>query len=143
MKKAAIVLTVVIAIFGLTLVVGAAAADPGSETDPLVSKSYVDAQISQLKSGSGSSAASFKPVMLTAGQKLIGEEGTEVILRSGEAMAIDNGANGVSDVTGAADLMTGYWVSQNHLLIIPKSDGRGITAKTDIWVMVRGAYSIQ
>lgn len=142
MKKVVAVFVIVIAIFGLTIIAGAAVTTPGSEGDPVVTKSYVDSQIAQIK-GSGSSSDIYKKVSLSAGQKLIGNVGTEIILRSGEATAIDNGANGVSDITGAKDLMTGQWVAQNHLLLVPGSDGRGITATTDIWVMVRGSYTIK
>lgn len=139
--KRVIALTIIITILGLTVVV-AASDTPGSKEDPVVTKSYVDNQIAQLI-GSNGSTETYKAVMLTAGQRLIGNEGTEVILRSGEATAIDNGANGVSDVTGATDLMTGQNVAQNHLLLIPRSDGRGIQADTEIWVMVRGTYELQ
>ncbi|MDD4565321.1 MAG: hypothetical protein PHE79_07625 [Eubacteriales bacterium] len=139
--KRVIAMVIVITILGLTVVV-AASDTPGSKEDPVVTKSYVDNQITELMS-SGGSTETYKSIMLTAGQKLIGNEGTEVILRSGEATAIDNGANGVSDVTGAMDLMTGKSISQNHLLLIPRSDGRGIQANTEIWVMVRGTYTIQ
>jgi len=142
MKKILACLAVIISVFALTAAVSAASGTPGSESDPVVTKSYVDSQIEQLKS-SGVSADSYKAVQLTAGQKLIGGEGTEVILRSGEATAIDNGANGVSDVTGASDLMTGQFIVLNHLLLIPRSDGRGLQAITEAWVMVRGSYSIQ
>jgi len=41
------------------------------------------------------------------------------------------------------DLMTGSQVVTNHLLLVPRNDGRGITAVTDIWVMVRGTYTVQ
>ncbi len=142
MKRVVVGLAIVISVFTLTVAVAAAVDNPGSEADPVVTKSYVDSQIAQIQS-SGESSATYKAVPLTAGQKLIGNEGTEVILRSGEATAIDNGANGVSDVTGAMDLMTGQSVAQNHLLLIPRSDGRGIQAITEIYVMVRGAYTIQ
>ena len=142
MKRIVTVFVIVIVIFGLTIVARAAVTTPGSEGDPVVTKSYVDSQIAQIK-GSGGSSETYKAVQLTAGQKLIGNGGTEIILRSGEATAIDNGANGVSDITGAKDLMSGHWVAQNHLLLVPKSDGRGIAATTDIWVMVRGSYSVK
>lgn len=142
MKRIATGLVIVFSVFAVTVAAAAAADTPGSEDDPVVTKSYVDNQIAQLMS-SGVASDSYKAVQLTAGQKLIGNEGTEVILRSGEATAIDNGANGVSDVTGAKDLMTGQSVAQNHLLLIPRSDGRGIRAITEIWVLVRGSYSIQ
>lgn len=144
MKKTMTVFVVIALVFGLTLVAAAAAASPGSETDPVVTKSYVDAQIAQLKSnGSTSTPAVYNAIQLKAGQKLIGGEGLEIILRSGEAKAIDNGANGISDLTGGKDLMMGYWVFQNHLMVVPKADGRGISATTDIWVMVRGSYTVQ
>lgn len=103
--KRVIALVIVIMILAFTAA-AAASETPGSKEDPVVTKSYVDNQIAKLM-GNGGSTGTYKAIMLTAGQKLIGNEGTEVILRSGEATAIDNGANGVSDVTGAMDLMTG------------------------------------
>ena len=130
-KRSLIVALVVTVVLGMTLSFAAfATGTPGTENDPLVTKSYVDAK------------ATYTPIQLTMGQKLIGDEGTEIILRSGIATAIDNGANGVSDITAGVDLMTGYDVGLNHLLLIPRNDGRGITAVTDIWVMVRGNYTI-
>lgn len=142
MKKIITALVIVISLFTLTVFAAAAADTPGSENDPVVTKSYVDSQIAQIKN-SGGSSNTYSAVQLTTGQKIIGGEGTEIILRSGEAKAIDNGANGVSDLTGGTDLMTGYSVTQNHLLLIPRNDGRGIQASTEIWVMVRGSYTIQ
>ncbi|MCR5482447.1 MAG: hypothetical protein K6F52_06595 [Clostridia bacterium] len=104
---------------------------PGSSDDPVVSKSYVD------------SMSRFTPIEVKAGKSVIGGEGSEMILRSGEASAIGNGENGVSDVTEGKDLLDGYWVFQNHLLLVPRADGRGIKATTDIWVMVKGVYTVQ
>jgi len=104
---------------------------PGSPEDPVVSKSYVDQR------------TSFLPVMLGEGQSLIGGAGAEIILRSGEATAIDNGENGVSNLTAGTDLMTGAQVGTNNLLLVPRADGRGIKALVDeTWVMVRGEYEI-
>ncbi len=134
MKKRSliIILTIVLTLAAFfTLIVFGDTGSPGSEGDPLVTKSYVD------------EAVSYTPVQLNAGQILIGGEGTEIILRSGIATAIDNGANGVSDITAGADLMTGADIGLNHLLLIPRDDGRGITAVTEIWVMVRGNYTVK
>lgn len=132
MKKSVIISIAIllVMVFGLSMAM-AATDQPGSESDPVVTKSYVD------------SKTSYSPISLTQGQRLIGGEGTEIILRSGEATAIDNGANGISDLTAGLDLMTGSQVGTNHLLLVPRSDGRGILATTDIWVMVRGTYTIQ
>ena len=149
------VLTAVLVIAAATAFAFADTYDPGSAGDPVVTKSYVDAEIVALKAeitalkagiegsaGSGGGAV-FTAINIKAGQKLIGGAGTEMILRSGEAYAIDNGKDGVSDVTAAADIAGGKAIAANHLLIVPRDDGRGIGATTDLWVMVKGAYSIK
>lgn len=140
MKKVVTAAAVLLVLVSLTTQIGAQSFAPGSEGDPVITKSYVDSQIAQLKTGSGST---YQAVQLTAGQRLLGDEGTELILRSGEATIIANGENGVSDVTEGMDLMTGHQVAQNHFLLIPRSDGRGISATTEVWIMIRGTYSIQ
>jgi hypothetical protein len=66
-----------------------------------------------------------------------------LILRSGDAYAIDNGVDGLSDVTSAKDLKGGVTITANHLLLVPRADGRGIRAGSDLWVMVKGSYTIQ
>ncbi len=104
---------------------------PGTSDDPLVSKSYVD------------SRTTYTVVHMQANQKLIGGAGAEIILRSGEATAIGNGSNGVSDMTEGKDLMTTDKVGTNHLLLVPRDDGRGIQVWTESYVMVRGSYSVQ
>lgn len=142
MKRIVTGLVIVISVFAVTVAAAAAADTPGSEGDPVVTKSYVDSQIAQLK-GSGAESGAYVVVQVSAGQRLLGKSGTEIILRSGEATAIDNGANGISDMTAGKDLMTGQSIGQNHLLLVPRDDGRGIQAITDIFAMVRGAYSIQ
>lgn len=130
MKKIIVIVISIVLILGISVAFGAVST-PGSETDPVVTKSYVDGKVS------------YKPVRLETGQKLIGDEGTEVILRSGEATAIDNGSNGISDITAGKDLMTGNTVAANHLLLIPRKDGRGIAVSTEAWVMIRGNYTVQ
>ena len=129
MKRLIILISIIVLLL-VGAVVWAASGGPGSEDDPVVSKSYVDAK------------TSFSPVEMAEGQRLLGGGGTEMILRSGEAAAIDNGSNGVSDLTSGLDLMTGDRVELNHLLLIPRDDGRGITALTEAWVMVRGDYEL-
>jgi hypothetical protein len=141
-KRKITVMIIAIALIATTVVVGAQTVEPGSQDDPVVTKSYVDSQIAALKS-SGTSSDTFAAVFVEAGKKLIGGTGTEMVLRSGGALAIDNGVNGLSDLTAAKDLMGGFAVSQNHLLLIPRDDGRGISAATDIWVMVNGSYTIK
>ncbi len=135
-------------------------AAPGSAQDPVVTKSYVDSVVSALQTKvdalekaqaevpTGSAveaprAATFTVVEVAAGSRLIGGEGTQFILRSGSAAAIDNGANGVSDLTSGADLKGGAAVEKNHLLLVPRADGRGISCTTKCYVMVLGDYTLQ
>ncbi len=113
---------------------GFAAGDPalpGSEADPLVSKSYVDSKFKMVV------------VEVPAGGQLLGSAGTEIIVRSGTATVIDTPQGGLSDVTEGRDLKKGEPAPANHLLIVPRDDGRGIKAVTPLFVMVRGAYSLQ
>lgn len=132
-------------------------AAPGSTGDPVVTKSYVDSVIAALQtkvdaiekaqaatpSAVEAPSAVFKVVQVEAGKTVIGGEGTELILRSGSATAVDNGANGVSDLTAGADLKGGTAVEKNHLLLVPRNDGRGIKCTTNCYVMVLGEYTLQ
>lgn len=103
---------------------------PGSPEDPVVTKSYVDSKLA------------YAVLHMQQGQKLIGGEGTEIIVRSGEVTAIDNGKDGVSDITGGNDLKSGAICKTNHLLLVPRNDGRGITAATEAYIMIRGPYTL-
>lgn len=85
----------------------------------------------------------FEVLNLSEGQKLLCDESTELILRGGKAEAIDNGVDGISDITKGKDLKTGDNVDLNHLILVPRNDGRGILAKSQVWVMVKGKYTIQ
>ena len=166
MKKSFAVLIAAAMLLAASLMIAVYAADPGSADDPLVSKSYVDSIISSLKdrifdledsvemleddvedlepgAGVPASGPSWTVFQVAAGKKLLGGEGTEIVLRSGTATALDNGADGISDLTSGSDLKTGTAVSKNHLLIVPREDGRGISCASSCWVMVLGDYTIE
>jgi hypothetical protein len=135
-KRLAAVCLAVLACAAMTAAVRAASGAPGSESDPVVTKSYVDKLLAD-------TGGVFLPVQVAAGKRLVGGAGAEIILRSGEATVIGNESNGVSDLTDGADLMTGAPVRANHLLLVPRDDGRGIAALTELWVMVRGPHTLQ
>lgn len=101
--------------------------EPGGSDDPLVAKSYVD----------------WKVVELKAGQVLEGKASSELILRRGRAVVVDASGNGIPDLTAGVDIFAGNSVPQNHLLVIPREDGRGIKAQTSAWVMYRGVASVR
>lgn len=105
-------------------------AEPGTGADPLVSKSYVD------------QAALFRVVEVPAGQAIIGEAGTELVLRGGQATAIVSEQGGLLDVSAGIDTPQGAQIPANHLIVIPRSDGRGFKATTDLVLMVKGRASV-
>lgn len=144
-----------------SLIATASSNSLGTEQDPVVTVSYVESKINELKayideklSNNGSlseagqtqepqAAATYEVISLQSNQSLIGKDSTEIILRSGTATAIDNGVNGISDLTDGKDLISGDEIESNHLLIVPRDDGRGILATSEVWVMVKGGYEIK
>lgn len=161
----------------------AATNDPGSSTDPLVSKTYVDQLVSRLAEKSYidertaglagksyvdqqvagladkayveqrvaaaadkayvDSRAAFQVVNLPRGSAIIGQSGTELVLRGGKATAITSNLGGLFDATGASDVAQGETVKANHLLVVPRADGRGLRATADAILMVKGNYTVQ
>ncbi|NLY84881.1 MAG: hypothetical protein GX077_00815 [Tissierellia bacterium] len=130
--------------------------EPGSEADPLVSKSFVEKKIEELMeyidqkvNGSNSSVVegAWAVVEVPEGKSLICYGGTEIILRSGRATAISivkSGIeNGVTDVTAGRDLKMNEEIEQNHLLIIPRTDSRGAYSVTHTYWLVKGDYEIK
>ena len=140
----------------------------GTDSDPLVTKSYVDQKIA-LVSGGGNSdlearlsaqedlisvlsqeiatlkeagSSSFEIVKVPAGSSIYGKQGSEMIIRSGDGTIVASSAGGVQDVTDGVDLAGGVKAPNNNLLIIPREDGRGIMANKAMVVMVRGGYTI-
>jgi hypothetical protein len=128
--------------------------EPGSNQDPLVSKSYVDAQINEVTDLLGEilsnisepqtsdSISTYEIVNVAAGQSLIGGQGTEVILRSGKGIAITSYMGGLQDITDGVDIISGQIIPKYHLLIIPRDDGRGVFVESDSVFMIRGTYEI-
>lgn len=192
----------IISIFATAIIAQAATgAQPGSEFDPLVTKSYVDEQIQKLTSkigktqpsagGSSSGAGTvdeqvldnlrtdvrdltnliidaymqiqtlekqnyeliqkietiesgFAVVEASKGQQIVLGAGSEAIVRSGEATAISGMYGGLADVTAANDLTSGVAITNQHLLISARNDGRGIKVVSDVcFMLIRGTYSIE
>ena len=125
----------VLCALGVLFVAGSYAAQPGTEEDPLVTKSYIDtAVIPQTK---------FQVVNVPAGKSVICDAGTEMILRMGTCSIVGTQKGGVSDVTMGYDLADGIVVQGNHLLIVPLADGRGVRTSTDCILMIKGGYQIK
>lgn len=152
-KKIGIGLSAMIILLGATAVFS----EPGSESDPLVTLSYVEKKIDQLKyyvdekignkNTDNKNVSSWVVVEVPAGKSLICKDGTEIILRSGDSRAIAivvNGImNGLTDVTAGKDLAMEEKIIANHLLIVPRDDGRGARALTNCFFLVKGDYEVR
>ncbi|MDR3091068.1 MAG: hypothetical protein LBU36_02550 [Clostridiales bacterium] len=128
--------------------INARAAEPGSEGDPVVTKSYVDARIAEIMGASPPSEAAlpnknaFEPVFASRGQKVLGKEGAEIILRSGSCAAYCPGSDGLVNATRGLDLADGAGIDANNLILIPRDDGRGVLVSKDAWFIIKGGYEI-
>ncbi|MUT65033.1 hypothetical protein [Paenibacillus sp. NEAU-GSW1] len=130
-----------------TIEADGAAAVPGSVEDPVVTKSYVDKLVAQGGGGASEQESNKLTVVTVPNAKtLIAAEGTEVIVRSGKAVAYSPDANGLADLTDGKDVFKGAPIPANHLILFPRA-GRGITTDPaftkSLTVLVRGSYSIQ
>lgn len=119
----------VMTFWGVTAFAGNA--DPGSSADPLVTQSYVDQYVQ------------WTIADMKTGQVFEGKAGTELLLRRGDAVVIDSTGNGIPDLTGGVDLKARERVPLNHLLLIPRDDGRGFIATGSVVVMYRGEAVIR
>lgn len=82
-------------------------------------------------------------VTVNRGQTLIGSAGTEIVVRAGAATAVGSRAGGVADLTAGRDLATGAPVPLDHLLLVPRADGRGIASQGGVVALVYGSYTLQ
>ena len=128
-----------ILIFGVVIAGMAGNNEPGSPEDPLVTKSYVDAQV-KAYAGKGEQ---WQVADLLPGQQLIGSAGTEMIVRAGETLVVDPVGNAIPDLTAGTNIMAGKAIATNHHLLIPRSDGRGVKARAKAVVMYKGEVKVK
>ncbi len=104
----------------------------------------LDQKVEELrKTAGGGGGSTFKIVTVPTGKKMICGESTEVILRSGQAKAVSQNSSGLSDVTMGKDIQSGQDIDKDHLLIVPRADGRGVLAVKQSIFMVKGSYEIE
>lgn len=157
------VLCVILAVTVLAAFAAMAAGGAGSQTDPLVTLSYLrdtftgqvmdkvdtllagrDAalrkelgdKLSQLPAGTA--GETYSAVTLDAGQTLRGEAGCEVLLRSGSARCAGEGT--LMDATSGGELGEGSALAANHLYLMP--DARSITTADGATLLARGSYTV-
>lgn len=111
--------------------------------DPVISLSYLNEIFMPKVETKIKETAVFTVATIEKGKTFCAKEGCEFILRGGEASVIASKNGGISDVTDGVDLADKTAVPPNHHLIVPRDDGRGFTASTDVIIMVKGAYEVK
>ncbi|MCL2095349.1 MAG: hypothetical protein FWH10_00425 [Oscillospiraceae bacterium] len=116
----------------------------GSADDPLITLSYLNGVLP----GNSSDSGGYATIELRRGQKIRARTNSlEIILRPGYAATVisqrsDVGV-GLADLTSGLELLEGDSVPTNHLVLIPRADGRGISIVSEnAYIMARGDYEI-
>ncbi len=151
------------------LVTATGEAGYSTKDDPLVSLSYVEKMREEIKTevkaemeaklaqlvrdevakqsqGGGSSSTSYEyeNVALKLGERLMPKGSCELLLRSGSAKAVcPSTSQTLTDKTTDLSLANGATILKNHLISIPRGDGRGVVCtQNGTEIMVRGEYEI-
>ena len=108
-----------------------AGSEPGSSGDPLITKSYLDAELSGIETGG------FRKIKVPKGRTLSAGSGTQLILYSGTAAVSSEGSLlniSTGDLFAAGDSIAKY---QSYL--VPEK-GRGITCSSECILFIQGKY---
>ena len=158
-------------LLGIAALAVDAATSAGTEDDPLVTLSYINdvflpyvtelfrkdledkeailradlegrvAALEQSDQAAVSEGSRYVMVTLEAGQTLLCQEGTELMLRSGRAVAAASDTPCLVDTAGSGSLSGGEALAENHLYLATVS-GCGIRAEEAARILVRGEYTI-
>lgn len=124
-----------------------AAGSQGSQSDPLITKSYLDKvvlpeleqtlQNALAELPEDPNAGVFRIVILQEGQSIQCPVGTEVLLYFGSATAQIK----LSDVTAGATVYDGEALERNHLYL-SRDPGAGVLAAGEVYLLVSGEYTL-
>lgn len=123
----------------------------GSESDPLITKSYLDEVLkpqletelqtrldqaeTQLRD---SMPGEFAELSLSAGQTVSCSAGAEIVLRSGNAQA----SGSLVNTTAGSSVSSGSGLTANHLYMAVE-DGSGVTSGSGAVILVSGSYIVK
>ena len=116
------------------MVKGASTSVPGSVSDPLVTKSYLEQQLAEVSGGSGA----FLRVSLSKGDNVQLAAGSEVMLYSGNATV--TGSDGLVNLTSGELFKNGNSLVRYHLYLSPSASS-GLAASGNVVVFIRGSYT--
>ena len=149
---------IAIVIVTLLVIVGISVYAANTSSDPIISLSYFEKEMNNLKteltqlinskvSGGGNSStstSSYEIVNIQKGKQVTFGESAEFIIRRGEATIVDpSNSNGIPNLTLGKDDTNNAKAGLQQLYLVPRNDGRGIIAKTDLVIMVRGNYTVK
>ena len=129
-----------------------AATNYGSESDPLITKSYLDSVVQPKLEAEFDTAldaaeaalretvpGEFTELQLSGGQSVLCAAGGELILRSGGAKTI----GALADTTAGAEAAAGSAVAVNHLYLAAEADSGFAAASGGAVVLVSGSYAME
>lgn len=130
-KKKIVWMTGIVILTGMVLFcsgmsVGAATNEPGSASDPLITRSYLEAQLKGVGNG-------FDCITLTKGESMEFTQGTQVILYTGSATVQGN----LVDITDGMLCNAGTKVTRYHSYLVP-ADGSGFQAESTCVIFLSG-----
>lgn len=131
-----------------------AATNYGTESDPLITLSYLNDVLkpeleqkytqqtkdsfAELESRvEAEVSGGYVSVTVKANQTLICKAGCEFLVRSGEAYVTAD----VLDVTEGKELAKNDWLMKHHLYMAV-SDNAAVRANSDVYLMIRGDYTV-
>ncbi|MCR5431535.1 MAG: hypothetical protein K6E95_03145 [Lachnospiraceae bacterium] len=138
LAKVAALLVAAVIVFWAGKEVGAATAEPGSQSDPLVTLSYLEKRLKEGdmygKSGGG---MSFTEVSLTSGEKLTLDDGAELVVIRG---------NGSVFGQGLINITSGELFKEGTSIVLysdflAAGTGCGIKASGTVKTYVKGGYT--
>lgn len=149
---------IVILVIAIMILIGVGVYASNTTNDPIISLSYFEKELSSFKQeieklidkklsnvGNTTVASSkYEIVNVPAGKQVTFNESTEFIIRRGNATIVDpSKENGIPNLTTGKDDSNDAKAGLQQLYLVPRTDGRGIVAKTDLIIMVRGDYKIK
>ncbi|MBQ6090955.1 MAG: hypothetical protein IJL07_06815 [Lachnospiraceae bacterium] len=135
--RAAVLLAVAVAVFFAGREVGAASSQPGSQSDPLVTLSYLEKRLKEGGTASGTAAAAtFEAVSLASGEKLTLSDGAEAVVVRGNGTVF----GGLVSLTGGEMFESGTSVVL-YTDYLAAGTGCGIKASGSMRIYVKGSYS--
>ena len=136
-RKACVCIAVILALAGaffLGTKVGASNGAPGSVSDPLITKSYLEERLAGGSEGSSFSAG-YKKVSVKKGATLSCNYGAVIVLYKGSAKVSDAGS--LINVTAGTVFNKGDTIAKYESYLIPES-GCGVKAESDSIIFLLG-----